>query len=83
MQASSSFMSKQIIFPGACATIVPSIPLFMTASWGVTPQPQNTGTSPSLISTGSPKSGLDMSAIPSAFAPSKPFFPSQPSHLNK
>ncbi len=40
--------------------------LFMTMDCGVTPHAQNTGTSPSLMSTGSPKSGLSMSAMPMA-----------------
>ena len=38
----------------------------MTTAWGVTPHAQNTGTSPSLISTGSPNSGLLISLMPMA-----------------
>jgi hypothetical protein len=71
-QASSSFMSRQIILPGVWPTVMPFMPLSMTASWGVTPHPQNTGTSPARISTGSPKSGLERSDIPRAFAWSNP-----------
>ena len=36
----------------------------IATAWGVTPQAQNTGTSPSLISLLSPKSGLSTSLIP-------------------
>src|ERR671916_666229 len=38
----------------------------MSAACGVTPQAQNTGTSPSANSTGSPKSGAPRSAMPRA-----------------
>lgn len=38
----------------------------MIAACGVTPQAQKTGTSPSRISTGSPKSGVDRSVMPNA-----------------
>src|SRR3954470_9545615 len=38
----------------------------MSAACGVTPQAQNTGTSPSAAKTGSPKSGAPRSAIPRA-----------------
>ena len=38
----------------------------MTMDWGVTPQAQNTGTSPSRMSTGSPNSGCAMSRTPMA-----------------
>ena len=37
---------------------------FMTTDWGVTPQGQNTGISPSLMVTISPKSGWYRSWIP-------------------
>ena len=36
----------------------------ITMDCGVTPQAQNTGTSPGLMSTGSPKSGFERSAMP-------------------
>ncbi len=36
----------------------------MMAAWGVQPQAQKTGTSPGLMSTGSPMSGLFTSAMP-------------------
>ena len=36
----------------------------MTALWGVTPQAQNTGTSPGFTTTGSPKSVLFRSEMP-------------------
>ena len=38
----------------------------MTAACGVTPQAQNTGTSPAATATGSPKSGASRSVMPSA-----------------
>ena len=40
------------------------------ATWGVTPQPQNSGNSPARIAGGSPKSGRMMSPTPIASGPS-------------
>ena len=37
---------------------------FMTTAWGVTPQAQKTGTSPSWISTWSPNTYFKMSSMP-------------------
>jgi len=53
----------------------------MTTSWGVTPHPQKTGTSPSRMIGASPNSGLLMSAMPSCFAASTPYLIS--SHMSE
>ena len=61
----SSGTSVTNMCPGACV-IISSGRLAAATAWGVTPQAQNTGTSPSRISTGSPYCGDASDAIPSA-----------------
>ena len=60
---STFFVSVISMHPGACVMAKGGLE-FMTTAWGVTPQAQKTGTSPSWISTGSPKSGFEMSSMP-------------------
>ena len=45
----------------------------MMTSWGVTPQAQNTGTSPSSMTGASPNSGVSKFAIPSVDGASGPW----------
>ena len=75
-ESSSFFASRTNMCPGACVihndglqTINRKLKniaylLFITTACGVTPQAQNTGTSPAAIVTLSPKSGLLISFMP-------------------
>lgn len=69
--------------PGEWAMTTPSRFALITASWGVTPQPQNTGTSSSdpesfprgsssLVMGASPHCGLSICSIPKALTASQP-----------
>ena len=60
----SSGRSVMNMWPGAWV-IISEGRLAAATAWGVTPQAQKTGTSPSWIVTGSPNCGLARSAIPS------------------